>query len=383
MRRKAASSRKIRTNRARPVLESLEGRQLLSGIFSHKDSEFSYTTPTGGHATIKIVGIGNLAGTTVDNSGALHLEYGGTNAYSKVVGQIQGGGGRGPLASILNNQLVETGQANSTTGEGGNPLAAVLMKNFDLIAGGKINLTPGVTSVVLDSIGANTQLQLRTLPPAPSYRILPPAAGNTAGGEGSLFGIAASTSSSVTAAAAASKANSVSSSSTTSSTTLEAGQTASITSAQGITTKYTSNANKSQTLTSVSGKFAPTTNIVESLAPGQPATEPPAPPGLVLKANSIDGGGAQTATIDIQGNVQSIRVGMANGLVIDDAGNLNLVKSNQMDNATIIGRPLSHLEIAIRSNTTVYSTYRDVGTRNGVIVVSSIPVNDPLSEPAS
>ena len=60
-----ASRRKIRTNRARPVLEGLEGRQLLSGTFSHNGTEFSYTTPTGGHATIRIVGIGNLAGTTI------------------------------------------------------------------------------------------------------------------------------------------------------------------------------------------------------------------------------------------------------------------------------------------------------------------------------
>ena len=237
MRRMASSARKFRMNRARPGLEDLEGRQLLSGVFSHHDRDFRYTTPTGGHALIRIVGVGNLTGTTVDSSGALQLEYGGTNAYSKVVGQIQGGGGRAPLASVLNNELVETGQANSTTGEGGNPLAAVLMKNFDLIDGGTINLTPGVTSLTLDSIGANTQLQLRTLPPAPSYRILPPAAGNTAGGNGSLFGIVASTSSSVTASAAASKSSSVSGSSTsTKSTTLEAGQTASITTAQGITT---------------------------------------------------------------------------------------------------------------------------------------------------
>ena len=38
MRRMAASSQKIRMNRVQPVLESLEGRQLLSGNFSHKDT---------------------------------------------------------------------------------------------------------------------------------------------------------------------------------------------------------------------------------------------------------------------------------------------------------------------------------------------------------
>ena len=75
--------------------------------------------------------------------------------------------------------------------------------------------------------------------------------------------------------------------------------------------------------------------------PGQQATEPPAPPGLILKANSIDGGGAQTATIVIQGDVQSIRVGTANGLIVDDEGNLNLVKANRISNSTIAGQPLA------------------------------------------
>ena len=105
MRRMASRTRTIRTNRARPVLESLEGRQLLSGAsaqqasgpavassvgeFSQKDRVFTYTTPTGGHATIKIVGIGNLAGTNVSSSGALNLVYGDTNAYSKIVGQVR------------------------------------------------------------------------------------------------------------------------------------------------------------------------------------------------------------------------------------------------------------------------------------------------------
>src|SRR5262249_6471799 len=61
MRRMPSSARRIRTRRARPVLEGLEGRRLLSnGVFSHSGREFTYTTPTGGRAVIKIVGIGDL-----------------------------------------------------------------------------------------------------------------------------------------------------------------------------------------------------------------------------------------------------------------------------------------------------------------------------------
>ncbi len=392
MRRMAASSRKIRMKRTRPVLESLEGRQLLSGIFSHKDTEFSYATPTGGHATIKIVGIGNLAGTTVSSTGALELEYGATNAYSKIVGQVHGGGGRAPLASILNSVLVQNGLANSLSGVGGNPVASVKMQNFDLVNGGKINMTPGVGSLILDSIGANTQVNLRTLPPPPLYRTLPANPGNTAGGQSGLFGVVASSSTSSTTTSAATGtvtgANSTTGTGVTgtgtttgtsgfgtgstntgsgtsgngagdtgtgsgggttgsgtsgngagdtgtgtgtgtpgggnsgsgtetgtggtspgstvipvvtgnstltgtfnlgTSSTLEAGQSASITSAQGITTSYNSNPNSSQTLVAVSGAYTPQANLLEPLAEGQPNTEPPAPPGIILKTNSISG----------------------------------------------------------------------------------------------
>jgi hypothetical protein len=302
MRRMASSTRRIRKQWTRPVLEGLEGRQLLSGVFSHQDTQFRYTTPTGGHALIKIVGIGNLAGTTINSSGALQLEYGSTNAYSKIVGQIHGGNGRAPLASILNNILVENGLANSLSGEGGNPLASVKMQDFDLIAGGKINLTPGVTSLVLNSIGPNTQVNLRTLPPAPSYRILPANAGNTANGVlGPFLGLTPSTlvSSAVVTSAANSIARRLSAFEgvTTPANTLEAGQTTSVTTAQGVTLDYASAGDRSQVLTSVSGSFTANTNVTVSLEPGQPATQPPAPPGIILKANSIDG--APTATVNL------------------------------------------------------------------------------------
>jgi hypothetical protein len=332
MSRREASARRVRTRRARPVIESLEGRQLLSaggshgagaqpsaspgGVLSARGQVFRYVTPTGGIATLKIVGVGSLDGTSVDSSGDLHIVYGGTNVYSKITGSVQGGGGHAPLASIQNLQLINARQLDSLSGIGGTPVAAVLMSGFDLVPGGTINLTPGVTNVVLRSIGPNTNVQLRTLPPAPSYRILPANAGNTAGGNSALFGVVttAAVSSStgpsstllpVAGGVPASGQGSVTTivgttlvpaitgnsslSNGTSSPTLEAGESASITTAQGVTLSYLSDGGRSQVLTNVSGSFAAQPNLLEPLAPGQALTEPPAPPGIILKANSIGG----------------------------------------------------------------------------------------------
>ena len=50
-------------------------------------------------------------------------------------------------------------------------VASFLLSPFDLVNGGRINLTPGVNSLVLDSIGADTQINLRALPPAPSTQV--------------------------------------------------------------------------------------------------------------------------------------------------------------------------------------------------------------------
>src|SRR5262245_18846468 len=102
MRRMSSNAGSNRARRIRPILEDLEGRRLLSGgaprparlspaaissgEFSQNDRKFTYRTPTGGEARVRIVGIGTLTGTTVDSRGALHLVYGGTNAYSKIVG---------------------------------------------------------------------------------------------------------------------------------------------------------------------------------------------------------------------------------------------------------------------------------------------------------
>ncbi len=78
-----------------------------------------------------------------DSYGALDLVYGGTNVFSKITGQVQGGNGRATLASILNSQLIASGQPDSLSGVGGTPVASVLMHSFDLEAGRDHHPDPG------------------------------------------------------------------------------------------------------------------------------------------------------------------------------------------------------------------------------------------------
>src|ERR1017187_4410662 len=304
---KSSSAQRNQTHRARPFLEGLEERKLLSrahpgmaaaagssgGGFSQNDRVFTYTTPTGGHAIVQIVGLGNLAGTTLSASHALELVYGDTNAFSKITGQVRGGGGHAPLASIQNSQLIAAGAQNSLSGVGGDVLQAVLLSSFDLIAGGRINLTPGVNSLILDSIGSDTQVNLRALPPAPSTTTVLPTSTLL------VSSSPTSTGSTSTVTVFRAFATTTSSSNSGAGTTLEALQSTTVTNPYGVSTTYVSNGNGSQTLTAVSGQFASAGNIVEPLPTAQPVqTVPPAPPGIILKVNRISG--ATKAPIDLQ-----------------------------------------------------------------------------------
>ena len=50
---------------------------------------------------------------------------------------------------------------------------------------------------------------------------------------------------------------------------------------------------------------------------------------------------AGTAIVDVQGDIQSFRGLFASGLVLNDTGNLNLLKTGLLTNSTIIGQPIS------------------------------------------
>src|SRR5262249_42604304 len=114
MGRTSSSRPGSRRHRTRPAVEGLEGRVVmsqaggaasavtdstpLSGAFSDNFQTFQYTTPQGTHVKLQIVGRGSLEGTTVDANGALHLLYGKTNAFTKIMSDVHGGTGQADLA---------------------------------------------------------------------------------------------------------------------------------------------------------------------------------------------------------------------------------------------------------------------------------------------
>ena len=386
MRRMPSSTQRIRTRRAQPVIEGLEERRLLSnasprhsvstaaassgGVFSNNGTEFTYTTPTGGRATIQVVGLGNLAGTNVDSAGALNLVYDGTNAFSKIVSHVKGGNGRAPLASILNGQLITAGAENSLSGVGGNVIFAVYLKNFDLVAGGNINLTSGVNTISLDSVGPDTQIHLRELPPAPT----------TSTSTTSTLGVVTSQSGTTTGGAVRGTTTT-----TTSTNTLQAGQSTTVTN-EGVTTAYQTQGNGGQTLTSVEGVFTPGTNIVEALPAGQPPqTEPPAPPGVIVKVNRIEG--SSTAPINLLTDPKIFGYDPTTGQVIRFDINLNN-NTGAVDSTftpiSVPGHPTSvglnlgsngnQLDVLVSSGTTVYAYNATTGAAAGSFTTSE-PVN--------
>jgi hypothetical protein len=206
-----------------------------TGEFFHNFQQFNYTTPQGTHVEIHIVGRGSLKGTTVDSTGALHILFSMTNAYTKIMSNVHGGTGQADLASIYSADVYVHGAAESLSGIGSSVLHTINLPNFNLIAGGVIDVTSGIDNLNLNSVGPNTQIQLRELP-----------------------------------------------------STLQAGQSTSVTSA-GVNNSFVTNAFLVQSLAGINGEFVSAGNIVNvTTSPGN-GGPPAAPPGIVLKINHING----------------------------------------------------------------------------------------------
>ena len=405
---KSSSTLKKNANRTRPTLEGLEDRKLLSrapvghalaadasgGVFSQDFRVFSYTTPTGGQATIQVVGLGNLEGTTAPG-GVLNLVFGATNAYTKITGDVRGGGGHAPLQSIQNSQLINAGASNSLSGVGGNVVESFLLSSFDLVDGGRINLTPGVNSLILDSIGADTQINVRALPPAPNTQVSLPTSNLLVSSTPNPTG--GSTSSVVVF-----RAFSTTTSATTSSdTNLSALESTTITNPYGVSTSYLTNGNGSQTLTGVTGEFKSAGNIVEPLPASQPnQTVPPAPPGVIIKVNQINGN--TDRPINVLTDPRIFGYDPATGQVIRFALNLK-TSTGVVDSAftpiNVPGDPAvagldlawngTQRDVLVSSGTTVYAynatsgafvgQFTDANSFIGSLPINSIGATDTLT----
>jgi hypothetical protein len=243
-----------RARQSRPGLEHLEGRELLSAgttdltasqasasstgsAATERVRALEYTTPVGTHVVVTLYGAGSLAGSTLDSDGALNLVFSGTNEQSGIVGKVHGGDGLAPLRSVKYLLL----PAQSVSGVGSSLLNLVNLKDFDLVDGGRINLTGGVHSLFLNSVAGNTQVSLRELPE----------------------------------------------------TTLPTTTGSSTATLNGVTLGYSTDATGGQTLTSVSGQFVPGANVVPTVVSspitGSNPGPPPAPPGVAVSINHVNG----------------------------------------------------------------------------------------------
>lgn len=176
-----------KTLRARPALEGLEERQMLSGnnpmgpfgepineqdlrkynvqIINIEEGSTTadrrkfFTTPEGGRIVLNLFGLGTLDGTTQDPDGALNIVYDNTTSDSQIVARVVGGNGRAKLRTFRDAD-VPLGSLSVSD----NRLGTVNLSQFDLVAGGAFNASGGVRTVQLASMGPATVMDLQSLP---------------------------------------------------------------------------------------------------------------------------------------------------------------------------------------------------------------------------
>jgi hypothetical protein len=250
--------KKRRERRAQPVLQPLEERALLSSgstAGSHPvdtSHQFNYTTAKGQNVSITLYGVGSLKGTSLDDEGDLNLVISNTNEETGVIAKVKGHG-TVPLESIG-----YAGVPPSVTGVGGTLINVVNLKGFDLVPGGRINLNAGVHTLFLNSIGPDTQVNLRELPESltstPPASSLPPAKTFTLT-DGTVLAIGSAT-----------------------------------TTMSGQTLTYTTSKYGVQTLQAVSGAI--TAGMSLPVTNGGNTNNPlvqPAPPGVIVSLNNVNG----------------------------------------------------------------------------------------------
>ena len=100
--------------------------------------------------------------------------------------------------------------------------------------------------------------------------------------------------------------------------------------------------------------------------------------------NGSAAAGTGPALIDVQGNIQSLRGLTANGLVLNNTGYTNLIRTGQISNSTILAQPIGHILTppSHRNNDVllISTNNRDFGKRGGVnTLVANLYQIGPLS----
>ena len=170
----------------------------------------------------------------------------------------------------------------------------------------------------------------------------------------------------------------------------------------GVTTTYVSNGNGSQTLTGISGEFTSPGNIIEPLPTGDSInTVPPAPPGIIVKVNRVQGA-KLSAPINLQTDAKIYGYDPTTGEVIRFDLNLNTktaIVDTSVPPISVPGDPAAAgLDLAwngaqrlvlVSSGTTVYAynatteafvgSFTDVGSFIGSLPINSIAGTDTLT----
>jgi len=77
---------------------------------------------------------------------------------------VHGGTGQADLASIDSRDLVNEGASTSSSGMGASVLHTINLPDFNLVAGGTVNVTSGIDNLAISSVGPDTRIQLREIP---------------------------------------------------------------------------------------------------------------------------------------------------------------------------------------------------------------------------
>lgn len=239
--------------------------QAGGGTFAKNFQQFTYTTPRGARVTLSIQGRGSLEGTYVDAAGALNLRYGLSNSYTKIVSNIHGGNGRADLASVFSRTQAEAGQHGGLSGIGSPVIGMINLRQFDLLPGGTINVEAGIGVLGLRSAAAGSQIQLRELTGMEPASDRFDARGNSPTYNASLANIIA----------------------TDTPTTSGTGLTS--TSGGTAPNPVITDVFLVQTLAGGDGEFLAAGNLIlETATNGDPGLPPP-PPGVVITIDRIDG----------------------------------------------------------------------------------------------